>query len=637
MANKQDIITAIKNLDIFLKVPELKGAKVKLNKNGSPFAFAGGFNMVFQLNHNQDKWAFRVWHVPMGNHNDRYKKISEYLCQINLPYFADFIYDSGGLLVNGEFLDTIRMKWLSGKSLKSYLKSQCHNQMAMRGLLKNLLEMFEALHDANISHGDLQGENILIEDNGDVRLIDYDSLYTPNIEGSKELVFGKKGYQHPSRFYNKTISYRSDYFSELVIYLSVLAISENPKLFELYEVEKTEYLLFSENDFIDICKSNIYKDLMSLSDNVKSHLKALEFYLKEKDFKKLSPFPEVLNALFKDPQIAFFTSDTSYVKNSPHKTVQLKWKTAFTNKVEIIGVKYDLPEAGQLNVDVERDTTFTLKVYNALGKIDKHSIKVEVSKHPPNIREFNLSNYTLTGDEPSILKWEVKGAKKIDVSHVGENIKTRGEQEIHFLKDTPIKLRAWSHFNVPIEKEILLKVSKKPPEIKKFSSNFEYVFPNQEIQIFWEVEVAKKIDVFDTDGNQMYSGEDLIHSISHKVFKQNVFKIRVENIFGFVSEKELMIITLPTPSIEKLVTAVPEIKTEIKFETIKLDTASRINLNVDVKQKAHQIPSLSSFNSVKLDMDVIQPPKVSNINIGNENLLSKLTKSIRNEIKKYNS
>src|SRR5690606_29977338 len=114
MANKQDIITTIKNLDLFLRIPELKGAKPRLNTNGSPFAFAGGFNMVFQLVHNAKKWAFRVWHVPMGENKDRYLAISKYLTNSKLPYFADFIYNENGLLVNGELTDTIRMEWLDG-------------------------------------------------------------------------------------------------------------------------------------------------------------------------------------------------------------------------------------------------------------------------------------------------------------------------------------------------------------------------------------------------------------------------------------------------------------------------------------------------------------------------------------------
>src|SRR5450830_627112 len=106
MSTKQEIITAIKNHELFLKISELKGAKIKLNQNGSPFVFVGGFNMVFQLSLNNKIWALRVWHVPMGENQKRYFAISKYLSSKKINYFADFIYDVKGILVNGEYIDT---------------------------------------------------------------------------------------------------------------------------------------------------------------------------------------------------------------------------------------------------------------------------------------------------------------------------------------------------------------------------------------------------------------------------------------------------------------------------------------------------------------------------------------------------
>lgn len=210
--NKQDIVTAILNSDTFLKVPELKGAKPRLNKNGSPYAFTGGFNMVFQLQHQNKKWAFRVWHVPMGEHTDRYRKISKYLSEKKLPYFADFIYDEKGILVNGNLLDTIRMEWLEGKLLKEYLEENLGNKNKLTKLANDFLEMCKTLRENKISHGDLQEGNILIDRNGNIKLVDYDSICIPEIEGQKELVTGLKGYQHPSRFKAEKASLKADFF-----------------------------------------------------------------------------------------------------------------------------------------------------------------------------------------------------------------------------------------------------------------------------------------------------------------------------------------------------------------------------------------------------------------------------------------
>ena len=295
MANKQDILTSIKNLDHFLKVPALKGAKARINKNGNPFVYVGGFNMVFQLTHKSKKWAFRVWHVPMGENEERYLKISKYLTSKKLPYFAEFIYDEKGLLINGELVDTIRMEWLDGMLFKEYIEKNLANSSLLVSLSDNFLKMCQDLRDNQISHGDLQEGNILVTENGDIKLVDYDSICIPEIEGQKELVTGLKGYQHPSRFKGGKASLKADYFSELIIYLSILAIAKKPELWEKYQVKDTQYLLFSETDFEDLENSKIYKNLTGLSLKIDKLLAILIEYLKTINYmNNLTEIPSLL-------------------------------------------------------------------------------------------------------------------------------------------------------------------------------------------------------------------------------------------------------------------------------------------------------------------------------------------------------
>ena len=294
MPNKADIITAVKNSNLFLKVPELSGATVKINAKGMPYLFTGGFTMVFQLTKGITKWAFRVWHCGFSRQKERFQKISHYLVDKALPYFANFIYDEKGLLVNGEFVDTIRMEWLKGDLLKNYIEKNIYNPDEIRLLAAAFLEMFNSLHEHNISHGDLQHGNILIDEYGNIQLIDYDSVCVPDIEGDEELVTGLKGYQHPSRLNNETkASLKADYFSELIIYLSLCAIADNPDLWEEYNVIDTEVLLFNENDFDNIQQSDIYNELLhSGSNTITSLLKILEEFLQEESYLNLHPFTD---------------------------------------------------------------------------------------------------------------------------------------------------------------------------------------------------------------------------------------------------------------------------------------------------------------------------------------------------------
>jgi len=292
MPRKADIITAVKNSNIFLKVPELSGATVKINSNGQPYVFTGGFTMVFQLTKNLKKWAFRVWHTGFNQQKERFQKISQYIANQSLPYFADFIYDEKGLLVDGELVDTIRMEWLEGNLLKKYIETNLYNQNKLLNLANNFSIMFGLLHHHKISHGDLQHGNILIDSQDNIRLIDYDSVCVPEIEGKEELVTGLRGYQHPSRLKHATkASLKSDYFSELIIYLSLCAIAEYPNLWNKYSVKDTEVLLFCDRDLDNLQQSNIYQDLLHHnSDKINSLLKVLIHYLSKSSYLELEPF-----------------------------------------------------------------------------------------------------------------------------------------------------------------------------------------------------------------------------------------------------------------------------------------------------------------------------------------------------------
>lgn len=337
MASKQDILSAIKHLDVFLKVPALKGAEVRLNKNGRPFVYAGGFNLVFQLSQGSKKWAFRVWHVPMGELKDRYLAISRYLTKSNLNYFADFIYDEKALLVDGELKDTVRMEWIDGIVLKDYIEKNLSDRAKLEQLANDFLVMTEDLKENKISHGDLQEGNIIIDNSGKIKLVDYDSICIPEIEGQAALVTGLKGYQHPSRFNSNEASLKADYFSGLIIYLSILGIAAKPELWDKYQVKNTQYLLFTEIDFENIESSQIFLDLKGCSTLVDSLLLILIQYLKTSHFTELKPLIDYL----RPPEILKFEVDKYAIIQGVE--VKFRWEVVNATKIVIS------PEIGEVD------------------------------------------------------------------------------------------------------------------------------------------------------------------------------------------------------------------------------------------------------------------------------------------------
>lgn len=232
-----------------------------------PMFYPGGFGVVFplkdSLNH---KYAFRVWHKEIPGIKERTNKIANYLHAINLPYFVEFDFVSGGLTVEEEegsqTVDTVRMDWVEGENLHDFISKTKENEstedfkLIMHNLAGKFKKMFKDLHQAGISHGDLQHGNVVIKDDLNIKLVDYDSVFVPTIKGEKQITSGLTGYQHPIR---KTTCEEAaeydDYFSELVIYSGLLMLSVLPELWPDDEEEIDNFsFLFTENDFENIIK-----------------------------------------------------------------------------------------------------------------------------------------------------------------------------------------------------------------------------------------------------------------------------------------------------------------------------------------------------------------------------------------------
>lgn len=230
-----------------------------------PMFYPGGFGVVFPLeNANGHKYAFRVWHKEIKGIRERTNKIAQYLKKLNMPYFVEFDYVSNGLTVEDDdgqqSVDTVRMDWVEGDNLHDFITnskeddSEVDFKNKMRNLASNFKNMFRDLHIAGISHGDLQHGNVVIKEDLSIKLVDYDSVYVPTIQGEEQITSGLTGYQHPIR---KTTCTQAapydDYFSELIIYSGLIALSIKPELWPDDEEEIDNFsFLFTENDFDDI-------------------------------------------------------------------------------------------------------------------------------------------------------------------------------------------------------------------------------------------------------------------------------------------------------------------------------------------------------------------------------------------------
>ena len=290
-------------LNKLVKVPHLKSGVPAKNKEGKFYAIPGGFAKVYKINSQQKEYALRCWLAEQSEIGERYKEIKNFLKNTTLPYFINFDYYEKGIAVttNGscELYPVICMHWIKHPTLGKFIKNNLTNTTAMEKISDAFLSMVKDLHNNKIAHGDLQVGNIIVIESGgnfSLKLIDYDSLYFPGMEKFSNLIGGVAGFQSPYRpigYYND----RMDYFSELVIYLSLKVLARDPDNNSMLCAFPEEILLFKEDDFKNPSNSFIFKYLSTETIAIKKLLEVMHDYCNVHNIDKLLPLEGILSQI----------------------------------------------------------------------------------------------------------------------------------------------------------------------------------------------------------------------------------------------------------------------------------------------------------------------------------------------------
>ena len=257
---------ALQNIEYSIseKYQDLRQGNLDLNPNVKRPSFifgSGNFGTVFRMNFDGKKSALKCFTRAASDLAERYFYISWYLSQVKLPFLMNFRYYTEAvrtLQKPNEYFPVLLMDWSEGMPLNTFISINLKNTKIMTLLANNFLRASIEMQKVHVSHGDLSGDNILVTPDGNIRLIDYDGFYVPPLKGKKSNEKGHENFQHPSR--GDEFNERIDNFSVLVIYLSILAVSVNPKLWE-YNGGDQDRLLFKTSDFTSPDKSRLISDL----------------------------------------------------------------------------------------------------------------------------------------------------------------------------------------------------------------------------------------------------------------------------------------------------------------------------------------------------------------------------------------
>jgi hypothetical protein len=157
------------------------------------------------------------------------------------------------------------MEWVQGESLTKFVSGHLRQPQMLQSLAEGLVDMSRSLQGAGIAHGDLQHGNILVV-GGQVRLIDYDGMYVPALNGQVSHEVGHPNYQHPARK-EGDFGPALDNFSVWVIHLSLLALGAQPSLWGQFQ-GGDECLLFRRKDFENPGASPVFRALEQSPDPV---------------------------------------------------------------------------------------------------------------------------------------------------------------------------------------------------------------------------------------------------------------------------------------------------------------------------------------------------------------------------------
>lgn len=257
--NPQDFAESVQNPEHNINDAELKNCQPALNALGIPKVASGMFASVYEMRNAEKRWALRCFNTKLKDQNERYKAISSFILQDDLPYTVDFYYLEDGIKCGDAWYPILKMTWVEGQTLDSYVRDKINQPSALLALRQELGIMMEKLRANDVAHGDLQHGNILIKDQ-EIFLVDYDGFYVPELAGRQNNELGHPNYQHPGRKAEHFGPYL-DNFSAWVIDLSLLALAEDGALFERVK-GGDECLLFRRADFLNPKTSQLFAALL---------------------------------------------------------------------------------------------------------------------------------------------------------------------------------------------------------------------------------------------------------------------------------------------------------------------------------------------------------------------------------------
>lgn len=237
--------------------PVLRDGVVRTDRHNLPIVLSGSFAAVARVDSGDKSYAVRCFTTEVTDQQERYQALSQCFASIRLPVLVGFQYLAAGILLRGARYPVVRMEWAEGRLLDTYVQAALGDQECLRRLADEWRRVVAMVRARGVAHGDLQPGNVVVSDSGKICLVDYDGFYVPALQGRPSGEVGQPNCQHPARGRDDYGDYL-DAFPALVIYLSILALSKDP---DLWEFNNGQNLILSAEDFQDPGRTPVWDRL----------------------------------------------------------------------------------------------------------------------------------------------------------------------------------------------------------------------------------------------------------------------------------------------------------------------------------------------------------------------------------------
>jgi hypothetical protein len=172
----------------------------------------------------------------------RYAAIGTYLRRIRSTCFVAFEFQPSGITTESGTYPIVRMDWAHGQTLAAFVAAHRTDADVLQQLRMSLRGVSRELRRHGIAHGDIQPTNVIVESATQLRLIDYDGMFVPQLAGLQSTELGQRNFQHSGRR-GRHFDASLDSFAFSLLDLTLHALCRRPELWEQSESDADAFIL----------------------------------------------------------------------------------------------------------------------------------------------------------------------------------------------------------------------------------------------------------------------------------------------------------------------------------------------------------------------------------------------------------